>query len=191
MRINLFILSLFISTSAMANKNPIDQTLAMVNALKQVNLNDENSYRNVDTYIDYDELTHKSIAPHRSKFTDAQARRFTVLFKSLIRKVAYPQSSMFYNDAKVNYELPIITGDIALILSETRIEKEDFEMVVGYQLKKQDGIWRLSDLILDDDSLVKDYQNQFGRLISKEGVDGLIKKIENKISEIDRENEKS
>lgn len=187
----LFVLSLFISVSVMASQAPVEQTLAMINALKQVKQNNEASYRKVDTYIDYDALAGQSIAPHRNKFTDAQAHRFSILFKSLIRKVAYPQSSVFYNDAKVDYASPVIDGDIALVLSETYIEKEDFEMEIGYQFKKNKGVWRLSDLVLDEDSLVKDYQNQFGRLILKVGVEGLIKKIENKIDEINNENKKS
>jgi len=190
MRIKLFILCFFISTSIMAAQGPKEQTLAMIEALKQVKANDEVSYRQVDAYIDYDFLTSQSIAPHRSKFTDKQARQFMGLFKSLIRKVAYPQSSTFYNDANATYEPAVISGDMASVLSETVIEKEDFELEIGYQWKKTNGNWRLADLLLDEDSLVKDYQNQFGRLISKEGVDGLINRIEKKIVEIDEENAK-
>jgi len=169
---------------------PAEQTLAMIDALKQVKDNDSSTYKKVDPFINYKLLTTNSIAAHRSKFSDTQFKKFTRLFESLIRKVAYPQSSSFYEEAKVTYESPVFKGDSALVISETFIEKEDFEMTIGYQWAKTNDAWKLSDLILDDDSLVKDYQNQFGRIIGKEGVAGLIKKIENKIADIDAEKAK-
>ena len=186
---NIYFISCFIfSPTLLAEQNPKDQTLAMIDALKLVKKNDAVSYSKVDPYINYGILAGESIAPHRSKFTDKQAKKFISLFTTLIRKVAYPQSSTFYNDAKSTYQPTVITGNTAIVLAETIIEKEDFEMEIGYQLTNDKGNWRLSDLLIDEDSLVKDYQNQFGRIITKDGIEGLIKKIEDKIAEIDAEN---
>ncbi len=191
MRIKLLlILSLFYPAFVLAESSPKEQTLAMIEALKQVKVNDETSYKKVDQYIDYQRLTSDSIAPQRSKFSDKQAKEFMALFSELIRKIAYPQSSTFYNDEKSEYQPTVITGDKALVVAESVIEKEDFEMEIGYQYTKTNGVWRLSDLFIDEDSLVKDYQNQFSRIILKEGVDGLIKKIKHKLKEIDAENSK-
>ena len=36
------------------------------------------------------------------------------------------------------------------------------------------------DVAFDGDSLIKDYQNQFARIIDKEGVAGLMKKMDEK-----------
>lgn len=166
---------------------PAEQTLAMINALKQVKKNDKSTFKDVDNYINFELLTRESIAPHRSKFTDEQAKKFSRTFESLIRLIAYPQSSSFYDEAKTSYHPPVIKGNKALVTSETTIEKEDFEMTIGYQWTKTNSTWQLSDLILDEDSLVKDYQNQFGRIIEKEGVDGLISKIEQKLLETESE----
>ena len=182
--------TLFLAKQALAEQSPKAQVISMIDALKKVEKDNASTYKNVDTYINYDLLTGESIAPHRSKFTDKQADIFVKKFRILIRKVAYPQSSTFYNDAKSVYQPTVVKGKTALILAETSIEKEDFEMEIGYAMTKTKNDWRLSDLLIDEDSLVKDYQNQFGRIISKEGVDGLIKKIEAKIAEIDAENSK-
>jgi len=181
----------FLASSFVAAANgPDKQTLAMIEALKQVKKQNTATYKNVDTYINYKLLTSESISPHRSKFSDKQVNKFTTLFEALIRAVAYPQSSAFYEEAKTTYQPAEINGDVAVVISETTIEKEDFEMEIGYQWTKTNGEWLLSDLLIDEDSLVKDYQNQFGRIIEKEGVDGLIKKVEVKLAETEAENKK-
>jgi len=177
-------------TSAKNNltKNgPAEQTKKMVAALKKVKKNKTATYNDVDTYIDFHLLTTESIAPHRAKFSNKQAKKFTRLFEALIRAVAYPQSSSFYAEAEISYQPAIIDGNKALVISETIIEKEDFEMTIGYEWTKTKKQWLLSDLLIDEDSLVKDYQNQFGRIIQKEGVDGLISKVAQKLLEIESE----
>lgn len=187
MRTFIFFLTFLFLNSAFAISGPAEQTQNMIKALKQVKKNDEASYKKVDNYIDYHTITYASIAPHRSKFSDQQAKEFSRLFESLIRLVAYPQSSSFYEEAKSEFHEPMIKNNIAIVNSDAVIEKEDFEMEIGYQWKKNGNQWQLSDLIIDEDSLVKDYQNQFGRIIAKEGVDGLIKKVKDKIAEVKAE----
>jgi ABC-type transporter MlaC component len=38
----------------------------------------------------------------------------------------------------------------------------------------------------DGDSLIKDYQNQFARIVDKEGASGLMKKVDEKRAELDK-----
>lgn len=187
MRIFIFFLTLLVLNPVFAIPGPAEQTQNMIKTLKQVKKNDEATYKKVDAYIDYHTITYESIAPHRSKFSDQQAKEFSRLFESLIRLVAYPQSSSFYEEAQSEFHKPIIKKNIAIVNSDAVIEKEDFEMEIGYQWKKNGDQWQLSDLIIDEDSLVKDYQNQFGRIIAKEGVEGLIKKVKDKIAEVKAE----
>lgn len=177
---------LIVSSQAHALDTPDAQLQSMIKALKSVAKNNEPSYKSVDPYIDFDTLTLRSIKPHIDKFSDKQIKQFTKTFGTLIRAIAYPQSSTFYKDAKANYESAEINGKTALIHSQTTIEKEDFEMDVGYEMTKSTA-WRLTDLYIDEDSLVKDYQNQFGRIISKDGVDGLIQKVKEKLAEVEAE----
>jgi len=180
------VFSLFFSTASFALQKPQDQLQSLISALKQVKKNNEASYKAVDPFINFKMLTKQSIAPHRKKFTDKQAKEFTKAFALLIRAVAYPQSSTFYNDAKETYQKTIIKGNTAIINSEAIIEKEDFDMEIGYQLVKSPE-WKLADLLIDEDSLVKDYQNQFGRIINKEGVEGLLKRVKNKLADVQAE----
>ena len=186
----LILMLLMCSFTINAAQDPLHQTQSLIAALKNVKENDKKTYLKVDQYIDYDYMTTRSIAPHADYFSKQKSDQFRQLFQSLIRMVAYPQSSSFYNDAKSVLSTPVIIADTAQVKSETSIAKDDFEMEIIYQWKKSGGNWLLSDLLIDEDSLIKDYQNQFGRILKKDGVDVLMQKINDKINDIEKENEK-
>jgi len=187
--IALFLLFCSVSYVAAAS-TPLEQTKGFVAAMKSVKTNGEKSYTKIDKFINFDFLTSETIKPHLSHFNDAQIATFKPLLQQLIRLVAYPQSGDFYTDSKYTYQNPEIKTDKAYVIMDVIFEKEDLEIELGYFWQKFDNNWLLTDLNFDEDSLVKDYQNQFGRIINKEGVDALNDKLQKKLTEIEKENKK-
>ena len=61
--------------------------------------------------------------------------------------------------------------------------KEDFEITVTFHWMDSGSDWRIVDVSFDGASLVKDYQNQFGRIIDKEGAKGLLKRMVDRLQE--------
>ena len=131
-------------------------------------------FAELDGFIDRPTLTGEPIAPHRARLTDAQLQRFGDLFWQVLRMVAYPDSGAFLRKAKWSLR-PARGMDVAL---HARLEEEDFETDVVFHWKAfPDGL-RLVDVSFDGASLVKDYQNQFGRILAKDGALGLLVKLE-------------
>lgn len=176
------------SATTFAGNTPLEQTKAFVDAMKNVKTEGEKSYSVIDRFINYDQLTQETIKPHIKSFNDAQIALFKPLLEDLIRLISYPQSGDFYTDSSYTYQSPIIDKNKAYVGMELIFEKEDLEMELGYFWRKFGDEWQLVDLSFDEDSLVKDYQNQFGRLIAKDGVDNLIKKLQDKVAEIEKDN---
>jgi len=179
-----------LTVPAFAGLSPLETTKAFVASMKSVKTDGENSYPKIDTFINFDHLTTETIRPHLKSFNDKQINTFKPLLQQLIRLVAYPQSGDFYTDSKYTYRKPTVNGDNAYVIMDVIFEKEDLEIELGYFWKKTNNNWQLTDLSFDEDSLVKDYQNQFGRIISKESVDSLNQKLQNKLTEIEKENNK-
>ena len=46
---------------------------------------------------------------------------------------------------------------------------------------------KLADLSFDGDSLVRDYQNQFSRIVTKDGAEGLLKKLDQRRATLEAE----
>ena len=175
---------------AFAGLSPLETTKAFVASMKSVKTDGENSYPKIDTFINFDHLTTETIRPHLKSFNEKQIKTFKPLLQQLIRLVAYPQSGDFYTESQYTYRKPTVNGDNAYVIMDVIFEKEDLEIELGYFWQKTNNNWLLTDLSFDEDSLVKDYQNQFGRIIAKESVDSLNQKLQNKLTEIEKENNK-
>lgn len=183
----IFFILYFIPSISVAFSNPLDQTKAFVAAMKSVKNQGEKSYPKIDEFINFDHITSETIQPHIKAFSQDQIDSFKPLLEKLIRMVAYPKSGDFYSDSTYHYQKPQLNGNSALVNMDVVFEKEDLEIELGYYWQKNKNQWFLTDLSFDEDSLVKDYQNQFGRIINKEGVDYLIQRLKDKIIEIEKD----
>ncbi len=172
-----------------AATEPLERTQKFVDAMIAVEPNNEKSYQKIDAFINYEQITSATIKPHRKYFNNQQAKKFKKLLRALIRKVSYPDSGAFYKESKYTYQKPKVTASKAVVIMDVLLIEEDLDLELGYYWNKDDkGEWKLVDLSFDEDSLVKDYQNQFGRILSKGSADDLIKKLEDKLSELNKNN---
>lgn len=178
----LVLLSIALNVNAAAD--PKQRTDEFVKAMIAAKPGNEKTYKHIDQYINYDAITSETIAPHLAKFSIAQAKEFKTNLTALIRLVAYPQSGTFYKEAKYKYAEPKMKGSKAIVVQATYLPSEDLDMEIEYQWEKFNGNWMITDIGFDGDSMVKDYQNQFGRIISKDKVDGLIKRVNDKLKEL-------
>ncbi len=151
----------------------------LTSAEKQAN---SAAFTALDAFFDYDRLTGDSIAAHKDKFKPDELARFSTGFRELIRLVAYPKSGSFFEDAKTKLKLGKRRGKAADVEMHARLEKEDFETTVTFSWEESGGALRLVDVSFEGGSLVKDYANQFGRIIGKDGVAGLLKKLESRLT---------
>ncbi|MBN1962129.1 MAG: ABC transporter substrate-binding protein [Deltaproteobacteria bacterium] len=172
-------------------QNPLARTNELVALFKQVKKAEKGKslssaeqkandaiYKQLDDFYDFDTIASEPLKPHKNKLTPAQQAKILPNFKELIRLVAYPQSGGFLQGA--NYKIK--AGPTA---NETQMDanapEKDFETTVIFRWQKQKNTWRIIDVSFDGASLIQDYKNQFGRIIKKEGGEGLIKKLEKRL----------
>ena len=136
-------------------------------------------YATLDSLIDYDTITARSIEPRAAKFTAAQKAQFYKRFRELIRLQAYPDSGAFFRDAKLTFKPVTTEGNVSNVPFRAYIAAEDLETnVTLHWTKAADGSLKMTDVSFEGDSLVRDYQNQFAKVVDKEGVAGLFKKLD-------------
>ena len=185
---------LFAATVAHAADEPRARTDALLGAFMRVKpLPDDGSvlsdgdkasnrkvFEELDTYFDYDTFTKACLGANASKFSAEQRSRFDSVFKELIRRIAYPDSGTFLKKSKTKLNPAKIEGKKATVLLNVEVPAEDLEMETLFHWQNSGG-WRVVDVSFDGASLVKDYQNQFGRIITKDGVDGLLNKLDKRL----------
>ncbi len=191
----------FVSGNAAAADSAVARTEALVATFKSVKAPAEGKaltdaeratnkkvFAELDGYFDYGRLTSDPVAPHKKKFSKAELGEFTNLFREVIRLVAYPDSGIFLTTAQLNFKPGANKGKRTDVLMHAAVAKDDIETDVTFHWEPTGGALRVVDVSFDGASLVNDYKNQFGRIIEKDGVAGLLDKIKKKLDEKRKEN---
>jgi ABC-type transporter MlaC component len=185
------------SPAAAAAPSPVARTEALLAAFQEVKAKPgetaaatraahETAFAALDEFFDFDTLTAEPIRPHVSKFTAAQRKEFTGKFRELIRLVAYPDTGEFLRKAQRKVGAAREVNGTQVVDVELRLPEEDLETRVSFHWKEVRGALRIVDVSFDGDSLIRDYANQFGRILEKEGAAGLLRKADEKLAELDR-----
>lgn len=173
-------------------KAATDQLVAAFKRVKDDDgkLSAEDKAQNAKTYAELDELlardhfTSVAIAPRKDKFSPTELKTFQDQFWDVVQRIAYPGSGEFFREGQVKMAEPREKDGVWTHDLTAYIPSEDLETVVGLQWKMENGRLRIVDVLFDGDSLVKDYQNQFARIVDKEGAAGLLKKLSEKRDEL-------
>ncbi len=197
----LFCIALCVVTWAMlplaearAKADPKARTVALLAAFKQVvptpedgsalsaadKAKNKKAFAALDTFFDFETMTSIPLKPHHKKFSSAQEKNFKHTFAGLIRLVAYPDAGSFLQRSENTIGNARVKGNTAEVDMDVSLEEEDLEMKVTFYWQKS-GEWKLVDTGFDGARLSKDYSNQFGRIIAKSGVDGLIAKLNKRL----------
>jgi ABC-type transporter MlaC component len=131
-------------------------------------------YRKLDALFDLDALVAASISPHLHRLTTAEAARVTKLFRSIIRREAYRAAGKAFDGPACE----IREGEEGAIDVRRSCDPTSTDPVITFFWQTRTDGARVVDVAFDGDSLVKDYQNQFGRILDKEGGTGLIRRLE-------------
>lgn len=142
-------------------------------------------FAELDGYFDWDRLLNDPIAPRVDKFSAAEKADYLKKFKEVIRLVAYPDSGGFFRKATYTLSPPKEQGDLVTVTIDAKVVKDDLQTKVDLNFKKIGDAYRIWDVAFDGDSLVRDYTNQFVRIIDKEGAKGLIAKIDKRKAELE------
>jgi len=132
--------------------------------------------------FDYSEMAKRSLGKHWNVRTAAEKKQFAELFATLLEN-SYAAKIESYNNEKIVYIKEIDEGDYAEVKSKVVTAARD-EFTLDYRLFKQNGKWMVYDVIIEGVSLVSNYRSQFNKIITNNGYDKLVRKLQNKNQEL-------
>jgi phospholipid transport system substrate-binding protein len=170
---------------------PLERTNELVDTFKQLKVAKEGEtltpaereankavYKRLDEFYDFHTIASAPLAPHKAQLTAAQQAKIVPMFEELLRLVAYPRSSLFLSDANYSIKPTAKPEDVQM---DASAPEQDLKTSVIFHWKNERGNWRIVDVSFDGVSLIQDYKNQFGRIISKEGGEALVKRLANRL----------
>lgn len=137
--------------------------------------------KQLDDLFDFDRLTDTTLAVHRQAFKPEQFKEFRNLFRQLIRGKAMDAGQAF-NAGDVSFGEEKTVAKQRQVTVHVSNPEKDIDSDIAFIWEEETPSWRVVDVYLDGASVVRDYQNQFGRIIKKDGAEALINKIKSRLS---------
>lgn len=178
-----------LSAGVRAAAGPLDEIRTTVDAIMEV-LKDENIPSEerkdrigsmVKARFDFRTMAQGILAVNWKKASDKERDRFIELFSELL-EVTYRERIDAYNNERVEYLEEQVRGNRAVV--DTKVVTTDVEIPVQYKLLNRGGTWMAYDVVIEGVSLVRNYRDSYKDIVSREGMDGLLAKMEQKIEEI-------
>jgi len=182
--------SIFIASVACANptedvKKTVDEVVRIV-ADKEMKKNETKRRqalkKTISVIFDYPEMAKRSLGKHWNVRTAAEKKQFADLFATLLEN-SYAGKIESYNNEKIIYIKDVIDGEYAEVKSKVVTAARD-EFTLDYRLFKHNDKWMVYDVVIEGVSLVSNYRSQFNKIITANGYDKLVKKLQSKNDEL-------
>lgn len=134
-------------------------------------------------HFDFAAMTDLALGRYKDEVNAEQRPAIVAEFRLLLVRT-YSSALFEYNEEKLIY-LPMEGSEAeGLVTIRTEIELSGgFPIPINYTLRLGDNGWKVFDVSVDEVSLVTNYRSSFARAIKKEGVDGLIKTLQERNQE--------
>lgn len=116
----------------------------------------------------------KASAEEKQQFVDKFSK---LLFASYIRRIEA------YTDEQIEYIGEKIKNGRAEV--STIIVSGDADIPIRYKMRLKGGKWLVYDVVIEEVSLIRNYRSSYRDIVKKEGIDGLLSKMDEKIAQLD------
>ena len=125
--------------------------------------------------VDLEGVARSALGKNWEDATAAQRKKFLEAFKQRFRKATADQFTDDYRATEVKYFPEVADAGAVKVPTEVTIKGEPTH--IDYVMRRTGADWRIVDIVIDDVSTVENYRSSFGRIIKKEGMDGLINRL--------------
>lgn len=145
--------------------------------------NDAKTQALFDEMLDYDGLAKASLGDEWEKRTDAEKKEFSDLLKRLVRN-AYRNNLRKTATFTIDYlgEKPAGEGELVQTRATNEKNKREEPVEIDFKMVKVGDKWKIADIITEGSSLVRNYKNQFTRIVKRDGFPTLIEKMNKKLA---------
>jgi len=125
-------------------------------------------------YTDMRRTTEMAMGPNWKKATPEQQNQLVLEFKSLLIRT-YSGALSQLRDQTVQFKALRAAPDDKEVIVKTVVLGRGDPVPLDYRLEKTDKGWKVYDINIMGAWLVEAYRNQFSNQISQNGIDGLVK----------------
>lgn len=125
--------------------------------------------------IDFRRLAGRAAGKYWRRASDDEKNEITAAFRDLLEGV-YAKVLARYSDQKVRLVESKLRGD-GTILTGVEVREGDITARIDYVFYEKDGAMKITDVLVEDVSLLGTYRRQFAQIAKKEGIGGLAARL--------------
>lgn len=125
--------------------------------------------------VDWSAMARLTLPSQWETLQPAQQTEFTALLNRMVINT-YVKRFKAGTAVDVQYKGVKILGDGRTQVT-TAITVNKTSADVAYVMRKGEGCWRVTDIVVDEASQVQSYRQNFGKILTKEGWSGLIARM--------------
>ena len=149
---------------------------------------DKDLQANVDALLDYDWLAMAALGgpDNYQDVCKTRCDEFETLLAKLIRENYLRMIRKAENHPVEYVGQTAGKNGVYKVTTRVKIDKNGREqtVTVDYVMHQIDGQWQVRDIITDDISLAKTYRYEFNQIAKTQGIDGIIRKLEDKLAKL-------
>lgn len=131
--------------------------------------------------FDFEEMSKRSLGTNWNKASVSEQREFVELFSGLLARTYLKRIKRNARSSKIDKMTETIEDNKAFVKSTVAVDEEDTS--IDYRLYLQGNEWKIYDVVIENVGLVSNYRNEFGGIIRKDGMTGLIEQLKIKRNE--------
>jgi len=128
--------------------------------------------------FDFTSMSQFVLSKNWREANDEQRSTFIEKFSKILENT-YAGRLQEYSGETVKYLDEKIRGDKALV--DTAVATASADIPISYKLRAEGGDWYIYDVVIEGISLARNYNATYNEVIHKEGFDGLLKLMEERI----------
>ena len=126
----------------------------------------------------FDEMAKRSLGAQWQKRSPAEQQEFVRLFTDLLEG-AYLSKVEEYSGEKIQFVNERQEKDFAEVNTKL-INRKGESFALDYRLFNLNGDWKVTDVVIENISLVNNYRSQFNRVLSKSSFEDLVQAMKQK-----------
>lgn len=128
-------------------------------------------------YVDQERVAQWILGRNYRSATEAQRERFLEAFTGLLLRT-YATALREYDSQEIRYlPSPPPEGETAIVRTQV-VRPDGPPVAVDYKLTNHSGSWKVYDVAIENVSMVVTYRAEYATIIQREGLDGLIARLE-------------
>jgi phospholipid transport system substrate-binding protein len=145
----------------------------------------EKFWQTVLPRVDVQEISKRCLGSQWNALTEDQRQEFVQLFVELVKRSYQSTLEHQTKDAQFSFDQEHIEGDTAEVDTRILAPSQEKPLTINYRLHQLEGKWQIYDIVAENVSLVRNYHNQFDRILRESSYEGLVQTLRKKIQNPD------